>query len=78
MAWQVIDGETVLLDIDGQELLGLNAVGGRVWELCDGERTVDQLVAHITSEFAAPAETVAADVARFIGELEAMGALSWK
>ena len=34
MAWQTIDGEMVLLDIDGNQLMGVNPVAARIWDLC--------------------------------------------
>jgi hypothetical protein len=77
MAWQTIDGETVLLDVDGQELLGLNSVGARVWALCDGNSSADEIATRVAAEFAAPVETVRADVAAFLDELDACGGLEW-
>ena len=69
-AWQRVDGEVVLLNVDGHELLGLNAIGGRVWDLIDGQRSIGQLVDALVAEFSAvPAATIAADVDRFVREL---------
>jgi hypothetical protein len=68
-AWQTIDGETVVLDASGRQLLGLNRVGGRVWCLLDGERTVQEIVALLVTELAQPAERLARDVDAFLAEL---------
>jgi hypothetical protein len=68
-AWQTIDGETVLLDIDHRQLLGLNEVGARVWLLCDGVRTAGEIVQTITEEFSVDAETARAEVTAFLDEL---------
>jgi hypothetical protein len=70
-AWQTIDGETVLLDIDHKQLLGLNEVGARVWLLCDGARTAGEIVRTIAEEFSVDADTARADVAGFLDELYA-------
>jgi len=75
MAWQTIDGETVLLDISGRELCGVNEVAARIWALCDGEHSVDQIAAAVAREFAVAPEVAAADARAFIGELLASGAL---
>jgi hypothetical protein len=68
-AWQRIDGEMVLLQPDVRELLGVNTVGGRAWELMDGERTFDQIAAILSTEFAVGPERVTADLRSFVREL---------
>lgn len=69
-AWQRVDGEVVLLNVDGHELLGLNGLGGRVWNLIDGARTIDELIATVAAEFAdVPRAQIAIDVEQFIEEL---------
>jgi coenzyme PQQ synthesis protein D (PqqD) len=78
MAWQVIDGEMVLLDIDGRELLGLNEVGARVWELADGTRTVAEIIAAVEREFDVGIDEAAADVRRFVDELASCGAVTFR
>jgi hypothetical protein len=70
-AWQTIDGETVLLDIDHKQLRGLNEVGARVWLLCDGARTSADIVRVITEEFSVDEATARADVTAFLDELHA-------
>jgi hypothetical protein len=75
MAWQTIDGETVLLNVEGRELMGLNAVGARVWELADGTHALDEIARTIADEFAVEAGVATADVERFVDELVAAGAL---
>ncbi len=76
MAWQVVDGEMVLLDIDGRELLGLNEVGARVWGLADGTLTVAEISAIVEREFEVGIEEAIADVRRFVDELASRGAIT--
>jgi len=78
MAWQTIDGETVLLNIDGKELLGLNLVGARVWSLCDGAHSTERIVDVVAGEFGAERDAVATDVRAFLDELDRLGALEWR
>jgi hypothetical protein len=75
MAWQSIDGETVLLNIDARELLGVNEVAARVWALCDGTHTLAEISATIAAEFEVDAETALADARGFVEELHKAGAL---
>jgi hypothetical protein len=73
VAWQTVDGETVVLDLRSRELLGLNAVGGRVWNLLDGVRSVAAVTAAVAADFAQSEERVRADVCAFLDSLLASG-----
>lgn len=75
IAWQTIDGEMVLLSLKRKELLGLNGVGGRIWDLADGTRSIEQIVQCVAAEFDVTAEAAGADASRFLDELIAAGAL---
>lgn len=82
MAWQrsprvvyeVVDGQAVLVDPDGVELLTLNPVGTLVWEALDGSREAAELAADIAGRFdGVPVETIARDVEDFLAEVAAAG-----
>jgi len=59
MAWQrspqvvyeVVDGQAVLIDPSGVELLTLNAVGTVVWEELDGRREPGDLASDLIGRF---------------------------
>lgn len=68
-AWRVIEGEAVILSLDTKVFRGLNAVGSRVWELIDGRRSLDDIVAQIIGEFEVAPDVAARDVATFVAEL---------
>lgn len=72
-AWRVIGGEAVILSLDTKVLRGLNPVGSRVWELIDGQRSVDEIVEVIAGEFDVAAAAVAPDVHAFVEELLTKG-----
>ena len=79
MAWQTIQGETVLLHVDGKKLMGLNEVGACVWDLADGTRSIEEIIHTVAAKFQTPSEeAAAADVQAFVGELIALGALVWR
>jgi hypothetical protein len=59
----------VLLDLDGGEYFALDEVSGRVWDLCDGLRDVETVVAMVSAEYDAPIETIRADVQEFLQEM---------
>jgi hypothetical protein len=64
-----IEDETVLLDLDSGLYFALNEVGARVWELCDGARSVDEIVDVIAGEYDADGATVRTDVVELLAEL---------
>jgi Coenzyme PQQ synthesis protein D (PqqD) len=62
-------GTVVLLNLDDGRYFALDEVGGRVWDLCDGRRTVSQIAAIIGGECDAPAETIERDLAELMSDL---------
>jgi hypothetical protein len=63
------EGQTVLLRPDDGSYYALKDVGSRIWELCDGERSIDQIADAISAEFDAPLEMIRADVRDLLTEL---------
>lgn len=59
----------LLLDLDAGTYFSLDEVGGRVWELCDGSRTVADVVRVVTEEFDAPADVIESDVVALLSDL---------
>jgi len=75
-----IADEIVLLPIrrnmgDLESIYTLNGVGARVWELLDGRRTARDLGAAVVAEYEVTAEVADADVAHFLSQLDAIGAV---
>ena len=75
IAWQVIDGELVILRIDADELVGINEVGATVWDLVDGKRSVDGIAGEIAAHYDVDRDTALRDTDTFLHELEDMGAV---
>ena len=50
-ASRVFNGEAVIISPAENVVRMLNPVGSRIWELCDGSRTLDQIAAALTDEF---------------------------
>jgi len=51
----------------------LNLVGGMIWERCDGEQTISQIVTELAVEFAVPESELEADVKEFVTDLVEKG-----
>jgi|HubBroStandDraft_5_1064220.scaffolds.fasta_scaffold17316_4 hypothetical protein len=69
VAAQIADGEAVLLDIEGGAYFSLNSVGSRIWELCDGTRSIAEIVSVICDEFDVAKDVATADAHEILGEL---------
>jgi hypothetical protein len=67
--WRTLDTEALVVDVKGGLLYPLNSVGARIWNLCDGARSVDEIVGLLTGEFEAPEPTIRADAIEFIERL---------
>jgi hypothetical protein len=74
IAARVVDGKALIVVVDAKRLHTLNEVGTRVWELCDG-RSVHAIAEVLVAEFAVGLADAQRDVARFVAELERLGAL---
>jgi len=68
-AWRIIEGEAVILSMDTKVLRGLNPVGSRIWDLIDGQRSLEDIVAVIVQEFDVAPGQAAQDVEAFIRDL---------
>ncbi|AMV72404.1 hypothetical protein JCM30471_09210 [Desulfuromonas carbonis] len=63
---------TVIL-LEGGTMHQLNLVGGMIWSLCDGNRSREQIVEALATEFDAERNELEADVAIFLEDLQGRG-----
>lgn len=71
--WRRVGSEAVVVVQDRAQVVGLNATGAAVLEALDGERTAAEVVEALAPRWDVPRERLAADVARILGELAALG-----
>ena len=64
-----IEGKEVLLRLDSGEYYALDEVGCRIWELCDGTRSVGEIIATIGEEYDAPADIIRVDALELLQDL---------
>jgi GeoRSP system PqqD family protein len=69
-----VNGEALVVLTERRQLHRLNAVGTRVWEICDEQR-VSEIVAAIVTEFEVEAEVAERDVCEFLENLRELGAV---
>ena len=75
-ASRIFNGEVVILDRK-RNMVMLNPVGSRVWELSDGTHTTEQIAAILASEFEVEHRLAENSVTGFITQLQHKGLLSF-
>lgn len=73
---QEVNGETVLLDLDGESYFGLNEVGTRVWQLLQSEYTVAEALDTLSEEYDVSREQLESDVGELLLRLTEAGLVS--
>lgn len=72
---RLVDGEAVLVHPGQGKVRVLNAVGARLWDLVDGERTVAEVARAVADEYDVDLGTAQADAVRFLADLAGRGLL---
>ena len=62
-------GKWVLLDVKTGQYYALDAVAGRIWQLCDGTRSLRQIAEVVSDEYDATGQAVEGDVVGLVSEL---------
>ncbi len=70
---QEIDGETVLLDMDGENYFGLNEVGTRVWQLLHEPCDLEKIFSVIVDEYDVERDELKKDLDDIIDQLLTAG-----
>ncbi len=72
LAQRAADSRVVLDPANGQ-YYALDEVSGRIWDLCDGSRSVAELIDALAAEYDAPREEIETDALAFLAELAGEG-----
>lgn len=73
--FEPFDGEILLYSPRNAAGIWLNATASLVWGLCDGRRTIGEIVDVLRGTYPAAADQLSADVEGALGELAALGAI---
>lgn len=76
VAWQEIDGETILLDLEASTYLGANPAGSVLWAGLAAGSTRRDLVQQLLDRFDVGAEQAGRDVDAFLRSCAERGYLS--
>jgi hypothetical protein len=63
---QKASNDFLLFNMDDGSYYSLNEVGARIWELCDGMHSVEQVIDTLAQEYDVPKDVLAEDVVDFI------------
>lgn len=72
---QRIGREVLLYDRQQGRAHVVNASAGRIWELCDGQATLDQIAAAFAGFYSLPVSAVYDDVSQMIASLRELRVL---
>ena len=72
---QAVDDEILILDLESNQIHQLNASAGFIWQLCDGDMSVDQLSEIYAEHYEVEADVARADVKLVTEQLCGMGLL---
>lgn len=75
IAWQELDGELVVLDLESSTYLAANRAGTLLAGLLREERTMDELRDALVAEYDLPEDVADSDAHGYVDELRALGLL---
>jgi len=70
-----LDGELLLYHVSDTKILYLNSTASVIWQLCDGKRTVDDIVALLRGEYPEAGDALVGDVEAALAELSAQAVI---
>ena len=73
MRYRILDDEAVVIRQRAGEVLGLNALGARLLDALDGERSVGAIVADLAADYTVERSQLESDALEFFAELAASG-----
>ncbi len=76
-AARVFSGEAVVISPAENMVRMFNPVGSRIWELADGQRTVEEIAQQLTAEYAVELPAARVEVGEFVDALVAKGLLTF-
>jgi hypothetical protein len=75
--WRRIGDEIVVIKDDGLATHILNKTAALIWEMCDGKRGIDEIVASLCERFDVSAEEARADTRETIENLTKAGIINY-
>jgi hypothetical protein len=74
IAWRIIEGEAVLVNVRRDDVMHLNPVASFLWSSLDGQASLEDIARSMTEEYDVDLEEALADTIAFAGSLVEQGA----
>ena len=68
-----LEGEAVILHLSSESYFGLNPVGATIWEFIQQARSVDEICAHLLTEYDVDREQCEAEVRNLLEAMREQG-----
>ena len=75
---QMLDGELLLFQPAGQIIMHANETAVLVWQLCDGQRTIADIVGVLEAAYPEAAADIKRDVPELLAQFAANDAIEWQ
>jgi hypothetical protein len=75
LAYRVLDGHAVIVNLQRSTFHVLNRVGTRIWEAADGGPTLQEIIQELCREFSVSYAELETDAIEFVRELLQKGLL---
>ena len=72
---EMMDGELLLYDPVGSRIIQLNPTAALVWQLCDGQRTIGEMVTLLQAAYPDASESIERDVTEILDRWVNVGCL---
>ncbi|KAA3662092.1 MAG: PqqD family protein [Chloroflexi bacterium] len=74
---EVLDDEIILFNQSGLKIMHSNQTGAIIWQLCDGQRNVADIVEILTATYPTSADEIHSDVYEILTILATHNAITW-
>jgi coenzyme PQQ biosynthesis protein PqqD len=74
---EVVDEEVILFHPARTSVIHTNRSGGLIWQLCDGARSVEEIIELLRQMYPDSVSEIANDVERVLGDLTDGGVVQW-
>ena len=76
--FQILGGETVLLNMETEQYFGLNEIGSKIWELISKEKKISEVLTELLNEYEVDHETLKNDLSSILLKMEAKKLISFE
>ena len=72
-----LEGEVVLLHNSGLKVMHSNQTGAMIWQMCDGQKSVAEIIDLLAQAYPEASKTIPQDVKNTLQILAQHGAIGW-